>query len=55
MIHRLTSIPLGEEAFRDELTQIKALALRNGIHLNIDDIVERKVVTKTLKSAHFPS
>ena len=48
MIHFLISIPFDKEVFRDELTQMKTLVCRNGIHLNIDDMVEKKVVTKTL-------
>ena len=48
MIHRLTSLPVGEEAFRDELNRIKTSARRNGIHLNIESMTRKKVVAKTL-------
>lgn len=48
MVHRLTSIPLGEGAFKEELGKIKTLAQRNGVHLDIDGMVRRKLTAKSL-------
>lgn len=48
MIHRLVSIPLKPEAFQKEVDTIKLIAETNHVKLNIDKIIRKKLVSRTL-------
>ena len=49
-IHRLTSIPLSQPAFNKELATIKHLAFVNGVNLDIDRMVQKKLTRRSLDS-----
>ena len=48
MIHRLVSIPLKPQAFKKEVDTIKLIAKTNHVKLNIDKLIHRKLVSRTL-------
>jgi hypothetical protein len=48
MIHRLVSIPLTPKAFKREVDTIKLIAENNHVKLNIDKMIHKKLVSRTL-------
>ena len=44
MIHRIVSIPLEKNAFRQEVNMIKWMAKRNSVVIDIDKIVRQKLL-----------
>ena len=48
MIHRLVSTPLKPKAFKEEVDTIKLIAETNHVKLNIDKLIRKKLVSRTL-------
>ena len=48
MVHRLVSLPLTEKSFNSELQILKYLAHVNGISINIDKLVRKKIIQRAL-------
>ena len=54
VIHRLVSLPCTPSAFDHELAVIEYIAGRNELHININNIVRKKIVRNSLERASSP-
>jgi len=48
MVYRLLSVPLHPTNFQREVQTIKYLAYKNGLPLDIDKMIRRKIISRTL-------